>query len=186
MKRLFIAIDITPGKDLLDAFEKVRHTLRMERINWVRPEIMHLTLLFLGDTEEDVVDSLKNRLVAALSRAHPFQVSLRSLGVFRNIHDPRVIWIGCEAESELFEIKKELDMELRDFGFEAEDRPFNPHLTLGRIRLIRHQNHLAQLMGEFRDTVFQSCRINEVVLYESILKPEGPEYLPLKGIPLVT
>jgi 2'-5' RNA ligase len=184
MKRLFIAIDIKPEKDLLDAFEKVRHTLRMERINWVRPEIMHLTLAFLGDTEEDKLQSLKNGLKAVCIPESPFRITLKGLGVFRNIHDPRVIWVGCEAAPALFQVKKKLDLMLEVSGFEVDGHPFSPHLTLGRIKQIRHQIHLAQLMVEFRDVEFQTSLIRDIILYESVLKPEGPEYIALAKIAL--
>jgi RNA 2',3'-cyclic 3'-phosphodiesterase len=184
MKRLFIAMDIRPEKELLDAFEKVRHTLRMERINWVHPEITHLTLCFLGDTEEGILESLKSRLKSALESDTSFRLHLKGLGVFPNIHDPRVIWIGCTAAPSLLNVKKRLDLLLEDFGMEPDDRPYSPHLTLGRIKQIRHQNHLAQLMGEFRDREFQTSLIREVILYESVLKPEGPEYIALEKFPL--
>jgi 2'-5' RNA ligase len=63
--------------------------------------------------------------------------------------------------------------------FEVEDRPFSPHLTLGRIKFMRHPNHLGQLIGVYKDTVFQSETIRSIVLYESRLSPAGPEYIAL-------
>jgi 2'-5' RNA ligase len=179
MKRLFLAVDITPGTALTDAYDNMRHSLRMEKINWVRKDHMHLTLAFLGDTEENKIPGLVSGIEAAVNVHHSFTLTLAGLGVFRNIHDPRVIWIGCDAEKEFQDIKMETDKILRAMEFEVEDRPFSPHLTLGRIKFMRHPNHLGQLIGVYKDTVFQSETIRSIVLYESRLSPAGPEYIAL-------
>jgi 2'-5' RNA ligase len=179
MKRLFLAVDITPGPALSDAFDNIRHTLRMEKINWVRKDQMHLTLAFLGDTEEDIIPGLVSGIDAAMKTRHSFRLTLAGLGVFRNIHDPRVLWTGCESEKEFQLIKSETDKVLAILGFEVEDRPFSPHLTLGRIKFMRHLNHLGQLIGVYKDTVFQSENIQKIVLYESRLSAAGPEYSPV-------
>jgi len=184
MKRLFLAIDITPGAALTDAFDNVRHTLRMEKINWVRKDQMHLTLAFLGDTEEDIIPDMVAEIETAVTSYPSFKLTLAGLGIFRNIHDPRVIWVGCEAEKELHRIKVDTDKVLSSFGFETEDRPFSPHLTLGRIKFLRQPNHLSQLIGMYKDTVFQSENIRQVVLFESRLTTDGPEYIPVFVFPL--
>jgi RNA 2',3'-cyclic 3'-phosphodiesterase len=176
MKRLFLAIDINPGAALLDAYDHIRHTLRMEKINWVRKDQMHLTLAFLGDTEEDIIPGLVAGIDRVMNAHHPFKITLAGLGVFRNIHDPSVLWTGCEAEKELQLMKTDTDKVLTTLAFEVEDRPFSPHLTLGRIKSMRHLNHLGQLIGVYKDTVFQSETVRKIILYESRLTPDGPEY----------
>jgi 2'-5' RNA ligase len=179
MKRLFLAADITPGPLLLDAYDNVRHTLRMEKINWVRKDQMHLTLAFLGDTEENRIPGLVTGIETVINARHSFMLTLKGLGVFKNIRDPRVLWSGCESEPEFQLIKTETDKVLKSFEFETDDRPFSPHLTLGRIKSIRHPNHLTRLIGVYRDTVFQSEKVDRIVLYESRLKTDGPEYTPV-------
>jgi RNA 2',3'-cyclic 3'-phosphodiesterase len=179
MKRLFLAVDINPGTALLDAYDDIRFTLRMEKINWVRKDQMHLTLAFLGDTEEDIIPDLLIGVESVIKAHHSFNITLSGLGVFRNIHDPRVLWIGCESEKEFREIKTDTDKILALFEFDVDQRPFAPHLTLGRIKSMRHPNHLSQLIGVYKDTVFQSEKVPEIVLYESRLTPDGPEYTPV-------
>jgi RNA 2',3'-cyclic 3'-phosphodiesterase len=179
MKRLFLAIDIAPGEALLEAFDNIRHTLRMEKINWVRKDQMHLTLAFLGDTEENMIPGLVSGFESAVKAHHSFSLTLAGLGVFRNIHDPRVIWIGCQSEKEFQDIKSDTDRVLESLGFEVEARSFAPHLTLGRIKSMRHLNHMSQLIGVYKDMVFQSENIRKIVLYESKLTVEGPEYTPV-------
>ena len=76
-------------------------------------------------------------------------------------------------------LKTETDKVLTALEFEVENRPFSPHLTLGRIKFLRHPNHLGQLIGVYKDTVFQSENIGKIVLYESRLTTDGPEYTPV-------
>ncbi len=105
MKRLFLAVDINPGEALINAYDDIRHTLRMEKINWVRKDQMHLTLAFLGDTEENMIPGLVSGMETVAKAHHSFHLTIAGLGVFRNMHDPRVIWTGCKSEQEFQEIK---------------------------------------------------------------------------------
>jgi 2'-5' RNA ligase len=148
----------------------------MEKINWVRKDQMHLTLAFLGDTEENTIPGIVSGIETVMKAHHSFTLSLSGLGIFRNIHDPRVIWTGCEAVKEFRDVKRETDTVLSELGFETDERPFSPHLTLGRIKLTRHPNHLAQLIGMYTDTLFQTDTIRKIILYESRLTTDGPEY----------
>ena len=184
MKRLFIAIDIHPGDRLKEAMELVRNRLRTERINWVNPKQLHLTISFLGDTPGEIVPLITSGLKKALNGCTSFELTLASMGVFKNIHDPRVIWIGCRENESFRHIKKEIDLALAEIGIEQEVREFSPHLTLGRIKGMRQQNQLAQLITLNKDVIFQDQRIENIVLYESRLSSEGPEYLPLQWFPL--
>ena len=184
MKRIFIAVDVLPSSRLKEDYELIRHRMRLEKINWVEIEQMHLTLSFLGDTEEEKVPGIITMLKEFIAEQSPFELTLRSLGVFKNLREPRVLWMGCDPCTALAEIKKKIDQGLTRYGFEAEDRPFSPHVTLGRIKDIRQLNQLAQLITLFKDKVFQQQRIDKIVLYESVLSVKGPEYSPLQIIPL--
>jgi len=176
MKRLFLAVDITPGATLLDAYDHIRHTLAKERINWVRNDQMHLTLSFLGDTGEHIIPDLVSGIGICLKPCNPFKLKLAKLGIFRNFHDPRVVWIGCESEKEFQDIKTATDRVIESFGYKADRRPFAPHLTLGRIKTVQHPDHLSQLIDEYKNISFQTETIGRIVLYESHLTTEGPQY----------
>jgi len=184
MKRLFYAIDIVPGRTMLEAFNLIRHRLRLEKINWVAAEQMHITLAFLGDTEDGLIPGLIAGTEAMLARHGGFDITLAATGVFRNLHDPRVFWIGCDVAQELQQIKADLDSFLAGYGFEPENRAFSPHLTLGRIKGLRNPNQLAQVITLYKDTVFQCDAIRQIILYESRLRPAGPEYIPVRKFDL--
>lgn len=186
MKRIFVAVDIKPGNRLKEAIELVRKRLRTERIRWVDPDQMHLTISFLGDTPEEVIPQVVNGLQKQLAGHIAFNLNVETLGVFKSVHDPHVLWIGCRESAPLQQIKKEIDKSLAEYGVEPESRVFSPHLTLGRIKQLRQQNQLIQLISLYKDVVFQQQLIENIVLYESRLTPEGPGYIPLHRFPLVS
>jgi 2'-5' RNA ligase len=183
MQRTFIALKITPEKGMYDCIMALQEGLRREKIKWVDPGKLHITLHFLGDTDpQQVEDTVKILEKAVPGFACP-EVVFGGLGLFRNIRDPRVLWIGMDPGPILPELKETLDRQLAGIGFPPEERKFKPHLTLARIKFIKNSDVLESLLGEYRDTVFQKDRIGEIIYYESILRPEGPEYIPLVKVP---
>jgi RNA 2',3'-cyclic 3'-phosphodiesterase len=185
MKRIFFAVDIVPGKSLLDAMELARYRLRLEKINWVAAARMHLTLAFMGDQPAGVIPGMAAAVTALLGTMHRFPLVLSSMGVFNHIHDPRVLWVGSSVDPEFRKIREGVDRVLADYDYEPDGRPFSPHLTLGRMKGVRDHNQLAQLITQYKDVVFQEQVIDQVVLYESRLLPGGPEYIPLHRAMLV-
>ncbi|MDP4222569.1 MAG: RNA 2',3'-cyclic phosphodiesterase, partial [Bacteroidota bacterium] len=100
-------------------------------------------------------------------------------GVFRNYRDPRIIWTGIQSSDKLIKLNELITAGLRENGFETEEREFNPHLTLGRIKSIRDPEDLKKALESYSQTVFQTVKVNEIILFESILMQTGPLYKPL-------
>jgi RNA 2',3'-cyclic 3'-phosphodiesterase len=184
MKRTFLAVDIRPNEKMKEDFELIRYRLRLERINWVSAEQLHITTNFLGDTDEDLIPVMVQRIEKSTTFPPAFELVIRSFGVFKNIQDPRVIWLGCDPCPALHQIKTELDLVLSGLGFNVETKGFLPHLTLGRVKNLRQANQLSQLIALYKDVVFQKHWIDQVIFYESILTPAGPEYTRIKDFRL--
>ena len=179
MQRTFIALKVEPEKIMVDCYHRIQEALRMEKIKWVDPGNLHITLRFLGDTEAGTVKGI-SRILEETIPAYPCpEVVFRGMGLFRNLRDPRVLWIGMDTGPVLQELKKDLDKKLSALGFPVEERSFRPHLTLARIKFIRDRSRLEELINAYRDTEFQKNRIEEILYYESFLRQEGPRYLPL-------
>jgi len=179
MKRTFIAFDIEPSETVREVYETVRKKLRNERINWIDPGNLHITLKFLGDTSEESIPSIIKAISKVIENYTPLRVILKGLGVFRNIHDPHVFWMGCKIEDDLLNLKQELEVSLNSFGYETEKRAFSPHLTLGRIKLLRQTNHLSEILASYRESVFQEFYLKEIVYYQSRLTSSGSVYTSL-------
>jgi RNA 2',3'-cyclic 3'-phosphodiesterase len=184
MKRTFIAFDIHPSSDTIIAYDNLRQRLKFETINWTPADRFHITIKFLGETAEKDLPAIYTILMKALEGFSTFTVTLKGLGLFKSIHVPRVLWMGCSYDSGLDQIHKVINHELIAFGFESETRPFRPHLTLGRLRHIRQVNHFNELITLYEEKEFQKLVIHEIVLYESHLSPAGARYVVLNKFKL--
>jgi len=179
MKRVFIALKVDPGRELLKLYSLLKALLEAENIKWVDPGNIHLTLAFLGDTEEKRIKILSDLIGDICCDFKKFDFVLAGTGIFKNIHDPRVLWIGIKSADRLFEINSLITEGLNINGFNTEERPFSPHLTLGRMKSVRDTENLKTVLERYKDHQIQSVHTNEVILYESILMQTGPLYKPL-------
>ena len=182
MKRTFIAIETEPGEKIRDCIAHSRSCLKGERIKWVSPVHLHFTLAFLGDTSPEQVNLTGQMLERIVPLYDAPTVLYRGLGLFRNMQDPRVLWIGLEIDPLLRKLKAELDMELQNLGFRIERRDFRPHLTLARIKSLQHREALKELLQAYRDYFFQESIIRQLVYYESVLSREGPSYKVIRSV----
>jgi 2'-5' RNA ligase len=185
MKRIFIAVKIDPGENLMNMISILKTGLKDERIKWTESENFHVTLAFLGDTEETKIKAINNMLKATCEGFGEFEIIIKGAGVFKNFNDPRIIWTGIETSEKLNELHDCIKSGLKDTGISLEERTLSPHLTLGRIKSIRDNDKLRSLVAKFLNTEMQNQPVNDVILYESILFQTGPVYKPLGKYPLV-
>jgi len=176
MKRLFIAIDILLNKDIIEKINMLRNELAGERIKWAEAHQYHITLQFLGSVEISGISAINDSLEKVTCSFRGFSMEIKEFGVFKNFRDPRVLWIGFSPCKELTLLKDAIDEEMLKFGFEKSDKLFSPHLTIARIKFLRAKQKLEDLAYSFKNTIFQEVEVREIILYESILKPAGPEY----------
>jgi 2'-5' RNA ligase len=179
MKRIFIALKVEPGEKLMSMFSSLRTLLGNEKITWVAPGNIHLTMAFLGDIEDERTMVAGIMLKQKCAGFGEFGFNLSGAGVFRNFKDPRVIWIGIDNSEKLLQLNDLIITGLKDTGFKIEERQFNPHITLGRVKSIKDAEALKSTIYRYQDTFIQEVRISEVILYESILRPIGPVYKPI-------
>lgn len=171
-----------------ETFQKIVSSLKSELINenikWTNPDNIHITLVFLGDTEEEKIKPIAAKLKEKCEGFGKFELILKGSGVFKNLHDPRIIWTGIEHSEKLIQLNESIINGLKNEGFEIESRPFNPHLTLGRIKTLKDKSGLKSLIEKYQNTEIQKVSVNEIILYESILLQSGPVYKPLRKFSL--
>ncbi|MEJ2696833.1 MAG: RNA 2',3'-cyclic phosphodiesterase [Candidatus Sulfobium sp.] len=180
--RCFIAVEIpAPLKELLaETTERLRKS--GADIRWVRPENVHLTLKFLGSTEETLVAAISGALSEKLSSYSPFYIKIGGVGCFPDMRRPRVVWVGIEESRELKELARDVDAVTLKFGYGAEERAFSPHLTIGRVRSQKGVSGMIKNLENFDTASFGSMEINKVTLMKSELRPAGAEYSGLAEI----
>ena len=184
MIRAFFAIEL-PG-NVKDEIGRLQESLKKTGadVKWVRPQGVHLTLKFLGQVAEEVIDPLAEAVSRTVASFPALELQLSQAGVFPGQKRPRVAWVGLDGDlAGLASLQKAVEERAAEFGFAMEKRPFNPHLTLGRVRSGRNKNLLlAALEGLEPNPLRLVAR--EVILFKSDLKPSGAVYTPLKCLPL--
>lgn len=182
--RLFIAFDSPP--EVKSEAVRIQEQLRQADadVSWERPEKLHCTIKFLGDTPSEIVPSIVDAL-GEVGRANPpFSVQYRGIGCFPDRRDPRVLWLGIEnPDGKLMTLFRSVDSAMANLGFKPENRQFHPHLTVGRVRSGR--NH-ANLLKILENVTFESAikATDEVLLIKSELKPTGSVYTKIKFVTL--
>lgn len=182
MQRLFIAVELP--FDLKQRIQDMVTDLRGKDLGgfrWVRPENIHLTLKFLGETPAERLPEITTAMTVATSGIEPFTLKLGKAGVFPNVRRPRVFWFGLdESLEQLMELQSKLQTALNSIGFPEEKGRFSPHLTLARIS--RKLSLAEQLSFEPQRQWFQGLelhplRVQYISLIESQLSHQGARYL---------
>jgi len=155
-------------------------------VRWVAQENLHFTLKFLGAVEEEKIAPIIDTVERAVRPFEPFSLTAGGIGVFPDIRRPRVLWVGLEAQG-LKVLAQKMETTLEPLGFAPEGRAFKPHLTIGRWRnTAAKTQRLEEVIDRWKDQDFGQSTVAEVVLFQSILKPNGVVYSPLRVIPLST
>ena len=176
MKRLFCAVKITPTYLIENALHALQEALYRERINWVDPANMHITLKFFGDTPADQQQKITTKLKENSLQAEAFSFDVAGCGSFGPPKSPRVIWLGISRSEGFKKLYHQINKNLQYLGYEPDRKEFTPHLTLGRIKNISQHELLKQMLRSYKDIHFGQFRVDAFYLYQSILRPEGPEY----------
>ena len=175
--RLFVAINLP-----IEERERLSRAVRelQERaypIRWVKAANVHLTLKFLGEVAEERLAVVSRAIDSATGDLAPFQLDVRDFGAFPSARRPRVVWAGIESCEALEALQGRLESDMESVGFEREQRPFHPHLTLGRPRK-------SASAGDFRGfdeaisrlTFHARLPVEAVDLMGSVLRPTGAVY----------
>ena len=150
------------------------------RVAWVPPHNMHVTLKFLGDIAEENIGILQDRLQERLSGRSPILFRVKGVGAFPSPTKPRILWIGLSSEYDaLSALARDIDGGLAELGFVPEERPFHPHLTLGRVK-----QGEGDILTEMEPVDFGDVICKEILLFQSVLSSKGPEYHALAHFPL--
>jgi len=167
--RAFVALELQPP--LRAALEGLQARLRprLGELRLVRPEAIHLTLRFLGETTAGQVEALRPALAAAAAGCPSTEVPVAGAGTFPERGSPRVLWVGLELPPAVLELQRACERAARAAGFAAEPRPFQPHLTLGRWRDRAPRPELPAVdLG--------TARLDTLVLFRSETRPDGAVY----------
>lgn len=159
--------------------EELRSNLPGVPIRWVPGENIHLTLKFLGNVSTANLEVLEKILQVEAANHQPFEMSIGELGAFPSNRRPRVLWIRVQAPPELMDVQRGIEAETTRLGYPSEQRPFSPHLTLGRVSR-NAKSHETRKISEALETVkvgfLGAMWVRAIMLYRSDLRPGGAVY----------
>ncbi len=177
--RTFIALEVPePHKQAILAYLGSWSRLHKNGINWVKPENLHLTMLFIGDTQSGDIPQLQEALFNLMIKRAGFRMKCLGFELFP-AREPRLIWVKLDtADKEIYSFAKDLNRTVREFGYEPDAKPLKLHITVGRIKV----QQPVWLEQEIMQSALPSepAVYDEITLYQSMLKPDGPVYTPLQ------
>lgn len=177
--RLFIALELphTVKNALADYVAPLQQLSR--GVRWVKPENVHLTLKFLGDTPNTKLTAIQETLATVCSDFPQLAIEIAGAGVFPNARRPQVLWVGLnDASGQLRKLAQEIDARLHQLGFPRETRPFSPHVTVGRVR----DAHIDAVVKEMLEHPFPPHEMicSQCTLMQSELHRAGSIYTPVQ------
>lgn len=179
-KRLFVGIRVNPElqPDLRDVVRKLRvgADKREFNIRWSRPENWHITLKFLGPVTDERLPLMRDRLEEAARHAQPLILPCAGIGGFPEERRTRVICAGVARTQQILDLQTTVESAFAAEGFVPENREYNPHVTLGRLR---NPAAVGDLISPFVRHRFHDLAIDELVLYDSVQSGPFTVYQPL-------
>jgi RNA 2',3'-cyclic 3'-phosphodiesterase len=175
-RRIFIAIDISDAARAVCAahIERLRRQFPKVRVGWDRPEKLHITLKFLGDTDVDLVEQVVRGASEVAIDMRPFQLSLSRPGVFPGASRPRILWIGVDDRTDaISQLNRRVEDVCEQLGFEKEKKRFHPHITIGHMREPYSALAKAHMVSPIEPIDFA---VDGLVVYESRLLKTGSAY----------
>lgn len=182
MVRAFVAANVSlSARDVLAG---VIHRLQEQEVSgvrWIRPDVVHLTLKFLGDIDPTLVGSILQALGRACQGMGSLHLVLSGVGVFPNLADPRILWVGLNGDLELLrKLQRWVHQEVSAVGnFPTEGRPFSPHLTIGRLLnsvSSAERRRVGKAATQISLDADVDWKVEEVNLMSSTLSPSGARY----------
>lgn len=182
--RAFIAIDI--GSDIRARLNELQQKLKLTAadIRWVKPEKMHLTLVFLGQVSLKEVQLLEKALGENLQSLKPFALGIQGTGVFGRRSRPNVVWAGTAVCPPLMELQKKVVAAVKAAHIDYHERTYRPHLTIGRFKSLNQLEPLFQTLEKEQEKDFGSLEVRSIQIIRSELKPSGAEYTVLHRLDL--
>jgi len=177
--RCFIAIDIDDNirAALSDLQQQLSRNADMKTaVKWVRPEMIHMTVKFLGEVEDKKIPEVCDIVKKAAAKHKQFELDIKSVGHFGG-RIARVLWVGSrDLSNTLIELQKDIEKQLASAGWPEEKREFSGHLTLCRVKDSKAGAKLARISREYKDYTLGTMSVDSVSVYQSQLTPAGPVY----------
>jgi 2'-5' RNA ligase len=169
-------------ENVIEKIIRLRDTICTdEKIKWEPREKYHVTIKFIGDVSNEMVEKISDELLL-LNQYPGIKCSFNKFGFFSRDNKPAILWAGIKADVGLFKIIKDLNEKLNKFSIPIENRKFNPHITILRIKNDPGNNFVNNFKNFTFDPILFTA--NSVTLFKSILHSERSKYFEIKNYKL--
>lgn len=182
--RLFVALDLSIAvtEKLIEQQETLQEAISQgypkTQVRWVKPANIHATIKYLGAMDAALVPWIEETLETIAKPLFPFQVKSVGVGCFPDKQTPRILWSGLDkgGAEVLTLLNQMVSRELSHIGMADDPYDYNPHITLGRVKS-KEAPDFGALLAPYERVEFGTSTIRDMILFESKLKPDGPEYI---------
>ena len=178
--RLFVSLNLPVN--IIEQIIKLRDNIcTEEKIKWEPREKYHLTIKFIGDVSNEMAEEISDKLIF-VTQYPEIKCSFNKFGFFYRDEKPAILWAGLKVDDLLLKLIMELNEKLNKFSISMDNRKFNPHITLLRIKNDSGNN----FVNNFKNFTFDPILFttNSITLFKSILHPEGSKYFEIKNYKL--
>lgn len=177
-KRLFVAVvpdGIMEAPNVKSALVKIKKNMQSSEVDmkWVKPDMFHITLYFLGDTEDNRIIAAR-KIVDQVGKKHaPVEIELKGVGAFPSEREARVLWMGLGTTKELRSVQEDLADQFKSAGFPVDTHDFVAHLSIARLR---NKQSVSSLISPWLRKKFGEFSVEKLILFESIQAGPFTEY----------
>ncbi|GAB61161.1 MAG: RNA 2',3'-cyclic phosphodiesterase [Candidatus Jettenia sp.] len=185
--RLFVAVEIPEEiRKKLGEFQDELKKANAD-VGWVAPENLHITLKFIGSLDEEKIDEVVRIIKDSAAGTKLFDLNYMGVGAFPTEKNPRIVYADViDSDGILTKIHEKLNNQLVALGVKHEDRKFEAHLTVGRIKTRKNVKRLMEILNSYNGFHFGLAQVTRIVLMKSDLLQKGPIYTKLHTIDLVS
>ncbi len=184
--RAFVALPLSLDcRQRIKAVKQDLLSLLPPIIRWVNVDYLHVTLKFFGEFDPKLIPNFSNSLKVRLTSIGQFDLKIQNLGVFPNKNKPKVIWVGLDQPYELGIIFREIENAAVELGYPKDERGFSPHVTIGRVsNEALEPARIGAAILNYEEAEICISHVDQIIFFQSTLRPEGPIYSELFQLPL--
>nr|WP_321408800.1 RNA 2',3'-cyclic phosphodiesterase [uncultured Carboxylicivirga sp.] len=183
--RIFIGVPILLRPEFNKDFSALKNFLKGNKISWVKNHLMHITIRFVGDVSQDKLMKLKSDFVR-FTFNEKLVLNSAGIDVFESNRSPKVIYVNILTHEPWIKLYIAVNKILEKYNMVPPDKEFTPHLTIGRVRLIKDRESFNLSKIKFENGFKLQQKDLKLCLYKSVLTNQGPVYQILESVPLTT
>jgi len=170
MKKLFFAFIFEKTIDIESVIQQLQIQLASDKIAWINPEKLHLTIKYLGDTKEEFIPKIIETTKEIIKDFSSFNIQSKTIKIFGSSYNQKIIWMDILQNQKIILLNQKIENQLINLGFLSDRQNYVPHITLGRIKKIKDKNYFKKCIQALDSTFLFSEEMQSFYLIENVLQ----------------